>query len=871
MKYNKFKEGDVLLLRNNLTYLQSLHTVMSFNTFQDALVTPFQHSLVRYNERTMDEMYVSENPTSIHYQNTFTIIGTVLSHEQFEKNTEAANQILLENIRTVNEYNQNRLEGIVTYFPQEKFTLAELESFLSEDVFISNITIDNNTISSLNLLPEEYRELNYTASDLIPLYSGNENMYFQLIGYASTNHVPVEITIFSKDNHKGLVNNYVDLAKQNIAQSTLTGALYSSMLYAYEHKNTVFMQSIVPLLPYNYHTEIELIQSLSLKRNGYSEDQIIHSTTDFLNYIKQSSVFDASPLDSISISYNEGPISIAGKNYSIREAQELLKDLYLYRVSPTDNYKIYLNVHLKNNEKYECMLHIGKHPGVFNPYNEDLLQYMGFHPSIINIPFEQSTKIIKATKEEEAKNVKHRSELSPSVLKSQGEESKVNISFFGSSSVWTDAHSENLNLYNLYDGTKLIQTGSKTQLEHYTINHHDLIVNQPTIEMATKKTQILVAVSDPYLMGDKISYKLYTEKMDKKDSTETFLYHVSTPLSNIESILSLHENHVLQSKRQLVHQFDYEPAKKQEQLFFQLLNLNPEYVTPEHTEAMIILWENLSREDQLLLVNTDRGQDAHFKLDTFIQNHTTPIAPLTLAGFMEHYGNTADYFDEKHLVNTIQENFQHITGKNTVLINCPNENIIVDLISFYKHNPNTFLNEWSDQAKQLTNSSEQTSFDNDITFRQAHQYHSDKTVNEVTQDEMLHFLFSNYKVFTKEDEFSKESQYVKEFSKNFNVPIDVMENKWNSFLATQDKIEPNRIELFDMYHMLPEKIQVILSKYSDDNMNYKKCENLLKEMKKEGYTFEYGLDASPGGLRPMTKKEIEIEIKPPNQNNQMSM
>ena len=42
----------------------------------------------------------------------------------------------------------------------------------------------------------------------------------------------------------------------------------------------------------------------------------------------------------------------------------------------------------------------------------------------------------------------------------------------------------------------------------------------------------------------------------------------------------------------------------------------------------------------------------------------------------------------------------------------------------------------------------------------------------------------------------------------------------------------------------------ILSKYFEiDGLEYKQCEAFLKEVQALGYTFEYGLDAEPYGLR----------------------
>lgn len=42
-------------------------------------------------------------------------------------------------------------------------------------------------------------------------------------------------------------------------------------------------------------------------------------------------------------------------------------------------------------------------------------------------------------------------------------------------------------------------------------------------------------------------------------------------------------------------------------------------------------------------------------------------------------------------------------------------------------------------------------------------------------------------------------------------------------------------------------------------MDYRVIEKMLKEVEKLGYTFDYGLDGSPYGLRPKGVKITELE------------
>jgi hypothetical protein len=55
------------------------------------------------------------------------------------------------------------------------------------------------------------------------------------------------------------------------------------------------------------------------------------------------------------------------------------------------------------------------------------------------------------------------------------------------------------------------------------------------------------------------------------------------------------------------------------------------------------------------------------------------------------------------------------------------------------------------------------------------------------------------------------------------------------------------IDLFEHYEALPMELQKLLIQFSENN--YKKCERLLIESEKLGYTFDYGLDAEPYNLR----------------------
>lgn len=58
------------------------------------------------------------------------------------------------------------------------------------------------------------------------------------------------------------------------------------------------------------------------------------------------------------------------------------------------------------------------------------------------------------------------------------------------------------------------------------------------------------------------------------------------------------------------------------------------------------------------------------------------------------------------------------------------------------------------------------------------------------------------------------------------------------------------IDFFERHELLPKKVQRIINNTGEAE-GYKGCDKLLKKLQSIGWTFEYGLDASPYDLRPM--------------------
>lgn len=93
---------------------------------------------------------------------------------------------------------------------------------------------------------------------------------------------------------------------------------------------------------------------------------------------------------------------------------------------------------------------------------------------------------------------------------------------------------------------------------------------------------------------------------------------------------------------------------------------------------------------------------------------------------------------------------------------------------------------------------------------------------------------------------------------------DVMEDRGVTLFVQTSQFVPDEAivipsalsnDLFESYEDLPAEVNMVLDRYSLDELDYKQCESLLAEMESLGYTFEFGLDASPYGLKEMNSPE----------------
>jgi len=60
-------------------------------------------------------------------------------------------------------------------------------------------------------------------------------------------------------------------------------------------------------------------------------------------------------------------------------------------------------------------------------------------------------------------------------------------------------------------------------------------------------------------------------------------------------------------------------------------------------------------------------------------------------------------------------------------------------------------------------------------------------------------------------------------------------------------------DMFNDWENIPPDVMAILDKYSEEDQSYQILQSLQDELEAIGYTFDWGLDAEPYGLRPMKK------------------
>lgn len=67
-------------------------------------------------------------------------------------------------------------------------------------------------------------------------------------------------------------------------------------------------------------------------------------------------------------------------------------------------------------------------------------------------------------------------------------------------------------------------------------------------------------------------------------------------------------------------------------------------------------------------------------------------------------------------------------------------------------------------------------------------------------------------------------------------------------------------DLFETPELIPSDVQTILESFDEDAPNtYLELDRIMNELEVLGYTFDYGLDAEPYGLRPNNMELEELE------------
>jgi hypothetical protein len=86
-----------------------------------------------------------------------------------------------------------------------------------------------------------------------------------------------------------------------------------------------------------------------------------------------------------------------------------------------------------------------------------------------------------------------------------------------------------------------------------------------------------------------------------------------------------------------------------------------------------------------------------------------------------------------------------------------------------------------------------------------------------------------------------------------SMPVEEVEDllsERREIEAYNTSFEPEEVDLFEHPELLPQRLQIVLSKIESD-LTYDQCAALLSRVERMGYTFEWGLDATPYNLRPL--------------------
>ena len=68
----------------------------------------------------------------------------------------------------------------------------------------------------------------------------------------------------------------------------------------------------------------------------------------------------------------------------------------------------------------------------------------------------------------------------------------------------------------------------------------------------------------------------------------------------------------------------------------------------------------------------------------------------------------------------------------------------------------------------------------------------------------------------------------------------------------------NMKDLFETPELIPTNVMLVLNSINDEIDTYKELSRILSEVEKLGYTFDYGLDGEPYGLRLISVKLTDL-------------
>lgn len=146
----------------------------------------------------------------------------------------------------------------------------------------------------------------------------------------------------------------------------------------------------------------------------------------------------------------------------------------------------------------------------------------------------------------------------------------------------------------------------------------------------------------------------------------------------------------------------------------------------------------------------------------------------------------------------------------------------------------------------------------DITGRK-YKYNKGGILNEYEEESFIEWFEDGNVIQNQDGTYSTQDAQYRNRLKDIN---ELKKYFYNEFIKGQYN-KGGMVDLFEEYEQQPPNVRAIYDKYQDKiidgDFDYSDSADFLKEMESIGYTFEYGLDNEPYGLRPIDVPLNQLE------------